>query len=65
MDLEGVEFSPGLLLSVPYSLSNLQSQASKYVRLRCAEKLYLKKSLKLPMTEEEPLSPEQKEEERP
>lgn len=64
MDLEGVEFSPGLLLSVPHSLNNLQSQASKYVRLRCDEKLYLKKSLKLPMTVEEPWSPEQKEEER-
>lgn len=54
-----------LLLSVPCPLSDLQNQASKYVRLRCDEKLCLEKSLKLPVTVEEPLSPEGKEEERP
>lgn len=37
-----------LLLFMPCSLSNLQSQASKDVRLRCDEKLCLTKSLKLP-----------------
>lgn len=49
---EGVEFFPALLLSVPCSLSDLQSQSSKYVRLRCDEKLCLEKSLKLPVTVE-------------
>lgn len=56
--LERIELFPGLL-SVPCSLSNLQSQASKDFRLRCYEKLCLEKSLKLPMTVEEYLSPEQ------
>lgn len=52
---------PGLLSEL-YFLSNLQSQASKDVRLRYYEKLCLEKSLKLPMTVEEHLSPEQEEE---
>lgn len=44
MDLEGVEFFPGLLLSVPRSLSNLQSQASKYVRLGVMRNFTLKRA---------------------
>lgn len=61
---EGVEFSPVLLSSMPCSLSNLRSQAGKDVRLRCDEKLCLEKRLKLPVTVEEPLTPQEKEEER-
>lgn len=58
--LERIELFPGLL-SAPCSLSNLQSQASKDIRFRCYEKLCLEKSLKLPRTVEEHLSPNRRE----
>lgn len=54
-----MELFAALLSSVTCSVSHLRSQASKDDGLRCNEKFRLEKSLKLPVTVEEPLSPEE------